>query len=187
MTVTSKSCSNITNTCVLVCSKRNWTSLSRKLRMLWRQTVSCSTPMARQTSLKGQHFLINILECNELHWLLWADWFGLHFCFPFSGLDVLTFEECSTNSHFDLTLSDFWSATVRKCLRYQPRPCLKLGRKWQLLAASAAVFLRRNACLVLSTTWVHGFIPFPSSPVYRFFLFPKVLNSGEVVNAAIFH
>lgn len=137
--------------------------MSRKLRMLWRPTVSCSTPMARQTSLKGEQFLINTLECSELHWLLWADWFGLHFYFLFGGLDVLIFEECSTNSHFDLTLSDSWSATLRKCLRYQLTPCLKLGRKWQLLARSAAVFLSRNACLVLSTMWVHGFILFPSS------------------------
>lgn len=100
MPVTPKSCSNITNK--LVHSKRNWTSKSRKVRMLWKQTASCSKPMERKSSLKGEPLLITALGCNESHWLLWAEWCGLHFSLPSSGLHVLTLEECSTYSHFDL-------------------------------------------------------------------------------------
>ena len=46
--------------------------------------------MARETFLKGKYFLINILECNQWHWLLWANLFGLHFCFHFSCLVLLS-------------------------------------------------------------------------------------------------
>lgn len=110
---------------------------------------------------------------------------GLHFYFPFSGLDVLIFEERSTNSHFDLTLVRILVRYTKKMPQVSTDTLLEIGKKMTAIGNKCCNLpeQKRMSCSEhYVSTWIYSFPSFS----WRFFLFAKILNP-EIANAVIFH